>query len=156
GRRARVRSGQGARRGDVSRTAPAFRGNGVRARERRRRKRRRRLDGQAGRPRGDARSTLRARALQRWYVATRRSHAMPSTKKRRARNPARKPRTPSLHTTRFPGENARYRSARDTLLRSEMKLRRQIEAVAAERRTLPLGGEVAEDYTFQSADGPVR
>jgi predicted dithiol-disulfide oxidoreductase (DUF899 family) len=36
-----------------------------------------------------------------------------------------------------------------------MKLRRQIEAVAAERRKLPLGGAVKEDYVFDSADGPV-
>ena len=36
-----------------------------------------------------------------------------------------------------------------------MKLRRQIEAVAAERRKLPLGGAVKEDYVFDSPDGPV-
>jgi predicted dithiol-disulfide oxidoreductase (DUF899 family) len=56
---------------------------------------------------------------------------------------------------RFPGENAKYRATRNKLLQSEVKLRRQIEAVAAERRKLPLGGAVAEDYVFDSAEGPV-
>jgi predicted dithiol-disulfide oxidoreductase (DUF899 family) len=70
-------------------------------------------------------------------------------------------RTPSKRATTkpgvsFPRESARYRSARNKLLRSEMKLRRQIEAVAAERRKLPLGGVIKEDYAFDSADGPVR
>jgi predicted dithiol-disulfide oxidoreductase (DUF899 family) len=60
------------------------------------------------------------------------------------------------YSVRFPGESAKYRSAREKLLRSEMKLRRQIEAVAAERRKLPLGGAIAEDYVFDSADGPVQ
>ena len=57
------------------------------------------------------------------------------------------------HSARFPGERAKYRSAREKVLRSEMKLRRQIEAVAAERRKLPLGGAV-EDYVFDSLTGP--
>jgi len=62
----------------------------------------------------------------------------------------------SLHTKRFPGESSEYRSARDTLLRHEIELRAHIEAVAAERRNLPLGGRVKEDYLFEGADGPVR
>src|SRR2546423_4198240 len=62
----------------------------------------------------------------------------------------------TLHSVRFPGESAEYRSARDTLLRHELELRRHLEAVAAERRNLPLGGRVKEDYVFESADGPVR
>ena len=53
---------------------------------------------------------------------------------------------------RFPGKTDEYRRARNHLLRSEVKLRRQIEAVATERRRLPLGGEVRTDYEFQSAD----
>ena len=64
------------------------------------------------------------------------------------------PRT--LHAARFPGESARYRAARDKLLRSEIALRRQVEAVAAERRKLPLGGALPEDYVFDSEHGPVR
>ena len=56
----------------------------------------------------------------------------------------------------FPGETKAYRSARNKLLRSEIKMRRQIEAVAEERRKLPLGGVVKTDYVFDSASGPVR
>ena len=44
---------------------------------------------------------------------------------------------------------AEYRSARNALLDAEMALRRQLEAVAAQRRSLPPGGEVPEDYVFE-------
>jgi predicted dithiol-disulfide oxidoreductase (DUF899 family) len=47
---------------------------------------------------------------------------------------------------RLPGESDEYRPARDELLEAELELRRQTEAVAAQRRALPLGGEVATDY----------
>jgi predicted dithiol-disulfide oxidoreductase (DUF899 family) len=79
-------------------------------------------------------------------------------RKKNARSSKKRPqaRSRSLHAQRFPGETTKYRSAREKLLRSEMKLRRQIEAVAAERRTLPLGGAIAEDYVFESANGPVQ
>src|SRR5690242_19992370 len=50
---------------------------------------------------------------------------------------------------RFPGESDGYREAREELLRAEIELRRQVEAVAAQRRELPLGGEVPTDYAFQ-------
>ncbi len=53
---------------------------------------------------------------------------------------------------RFPGETDEYRRAGNHLLRSELKLRRQIEAVAAERRRLPLGGAARTDYEFDAAD----
>jgi predicted dithiol-disulfide oxidoreductase (DUF899 family) len=56
-------------------------------------------------------------------------------------------------SVRFPGESEAYRAAREDLLKSEVDLRRQIESVAAKRRTLPLGGEVPQDYTFEDADG---
>lgn len=49
---------------------------------------------------------------------------------------------------RFPNESRSYREARDHLLESEIALRRQMEAVAEERRALPPGGELAEDYVF--------
>src|ERR1700693_6244852 len=58
----------------------------------------------------------------------------------------------SLHEVRFHGESAEYRRARDELLQSEIDLRRQIEAVAAQRRKLPLGGVVPQDYTFEESD----
>src|SRR5512133_335351 len=50
---------------------------------------------------------------------------------------------------RYPGESAEYRAARDRLLEREIELRRATEAVAAERRALPAGGVVPEDYVFQ-------
>jgi predicted dithiol-disulfide oxidoreductase (DUF899 family) len=53
----------------------------------------------------------------------------------------------------YPGESAEYREARDRLLEREIELRRLTEAVAAERRELPAGGEVPEDYVF-AAEGP--
>jgi predicted dithiol-disulfide oxidoreductase (DUF899 family) len=49
----------------------------------------------------------------------------------------------------YPGESAEYRAARDALLAREIELRRSTEAVAAERRELPPGGEVPEDYVFK-------
>jgi predicted dithiol-disulfide oxidoreductase (DUF899 family) len=58
----------------------------------------------------------------------------------------------SLHEVRFPGESVEYRRARDELLQAEIDLRRQIEAVAAQRRKLPLGGVVPQDYTFEEWD----
>jgi predicted dithiol-disulfide oxidoreductase (DUF899 family) len=54
----------------------------------------------------------------------------------------------SMHANRFPGESPAYRDARNGLLQAEIALRRNIEEVAALRRTLPLGGEVPEDYIF--------
>jgi predicted dithiol-disulfide oxidoreductase (DUF899 family) len=57
-----------------------------------------------------------------------------------------------LHDVRFPGEPDDYREARDELLRAEMDLRRRTEAVAAQRRELPLGGEPPEDYEFDAWD----
>ena len=53
-----------------------------------------------------------------------------------------------LHAIRFPGETPAYRAARDTLLKEEITLRRQTEAVAVMRRKLPLGGALREDYVF--------
>ena len=55
----------------------------------------------------------------------------------------------------FPNESAEYRSARNALLVKEIELRRQLEAVAAERRALPPGGEVTKDYRFVGENGPV-
>ena len=54
----------------------------------------------------------------------------------------------SLHAERFPNEGGEYRRARDDLLRAEIALRKQLEDVAALRRTLPAGGAVPEDYEF--------
>jgi predicted dithiol-disulfide oxidoreductase (DUF899 family) len=64
----------------------------------------------------------------------------------------------SSHRERFPNESAEYRRARNGLLEAEIALRRQIEAVAAQRRALPPGGEVPEDYVFEEGEDarPVR
>jgi predicted dithiol-disulfide oxidoreductase (DUF899 family) len=63
-----------------------------------------------------------------------------------------------MSDARFPGESTEYREARDRLLEAEIELRRAIEAVAAQRRELPPGGEVPEDYVFEEAgaDGGTR
>jgi predicted dithiol-disulfide oxidoreductase (DUF899 family) len=68
------------------------------------------------------------------------------------------PGSKSSHQDRFPNESAEYRRARDGLLEAEIALRRQIEAVAAQRRALPPGGEVPEDYLFEEGEDarPVR
>ena len=55
---------------------------------------------------------------------------------------------------RFPGESEEYRRERNRLLEAEAGLRRAIEAVAAQRRALPRGGVVPDDYRFeQASDG---
>ncbi|TMA58547.1 MAG: DUF899 domain-containing protein [Deltaproteobacteria bacterium] len=60
--------------------------------------------------------------------------------------------TGTLHAVRFPGESDAYRAARDRLLEREIELRGALEAVAALRRELPLGGRVKEDYVFDEAN----
>ena len=62
---------------------------------------------------------------------------------------------------RYPNESDEYRRARDELLAAEIELRVRIEDVAEQRRRLPLGGRVKEDYVFDAPDGvggrrPVR
>jgi predicted dithiol-disulfide oxidoreductase (DUF899 family) len=57
----------------------------------------------------------------------------------------------SLHPVRFPGESVAYREARNGLLRAEIELRQKLEDVAAQRRKLPLGGRVKENYVFEEA-----
>ena len=51
----------------------------------------------------------------------------------------------------FPGETPDYRRTRNRLLQAEVKLRRQIEKVADQRRRLPLGGQVKTDYVFDAS-----
>src|SRR6202007_2656190 len=48
----------------------------------------------------------------------------------------------------FPNESREYREARDALLQREVDLQREMEAVEAQRGSLPTGGEVPEDYVF--------
>jgi predicted dithiol-disulfide oxidoreductase (DUF899 family) len=56
----------------------------------------------------------------------------------------------------FPNESAEYRTARNALLAEEIDLRRHIERVAAQRRELPPGGKLAEDFELVSEAGPTR
>jgi predicted dithiol-disulfide oxidoreductase (DUF899 family) len=64
--------------------------------------------------------------------------------------------------TRFPNETVEYREARNRLLQAEVELRAAIEQVAAQRRELPAGPLVTEDYVFQEGprdlakDGPIQ
>jgi hypothetical protein len=55
---------------------------------------------------------------------------------------------PNVH---FPGESSEYRRTRNELLEAEAELRRLNEQVAAQRRALPAGGLIREDYVFESA-----
>ncbi|MDX1516019.1 MAG: DUF899 family protein [Woeseiaceae bacterium] len=52
----------------------------------------------------------------------------------------------------FPNETDEYRKQRNRLLDDEVALRDHIEAVAAQRRQLPLGGKLKEDYSFERLD----
>ena len=56
----------------------------------------------------------------------------------------------------FPNETPIYRNARTALLQREVALRRQMEAVAAQLRTLPPGGEVPEDYVSTASARTAR
>lgn len=53
----------------------------------------------------------------------------------------------------FPNESDAYRRARTALLAEEIELRRHIERVAVQRRSLPPGGEVIGDYHFEGVAG---
>lgn len=52
-----------------------------------------------------------------------------------------------------PNESREYREARDALRQQEIDLQRQMEAVAAQRKALPPGGEIGEDYVFDEIGG---
>jgi predicted dithiol-disulfide oxidoreductase (DUF899 family) len=62
-----------------------------------------------------------------------------------------------MNDRHYPNESAEYRKARDELLQAELDLRERVERVAAQRRTLPPGGELKEDYVFDElVDGEPR
>ena len=56
----------------------------------------------------------------------------------------------------YPDESAEYRAARNALLAEEIDLRRHIERVSAQRRALPAGGRLDEDFQLVSEAGPTR
>jgi predicted dithiol-disulfide oxidoreductase (DUF899 family) len=55
----------------------------------------------------------------------------------------------------FPNESEAYRSARNSLLVEEIELRRHIERVSAQRRALPPGGNIPNDFELISETGPI-
>lgn len=61
----------------------------------------------------------------------------------------------ATNSAHFPNESAEYRRARNELLVEEIELRRHIERVAVQRRELPHGGEVPQDFEFVSGTGPI-
>ena len=56
----------------------------------------------------------------------------------------------------FPNESAEYRAARNALVVEEIELRRHIERVASQRRGLPPGGTIPQDFELVSEKGAVR
>ncbi len=56
----------------------------------------------------------------------------------------------------FPNESAEYRAARNQLIVEEIELRRHVERVASQRRALPAGGEIPQDFLLNSETGPLR
>lgn len=92
----------------------------------------------------------RAKPKARRSVAPKKSARKKSAPKKTSRKKPRKGAVTS--SVRYAGESPAYRRARDKLLKSEIELRRLTEAVAAERRKLPQGGELIEDYVFEEAD----
>lgn len=62
-----------------------------------------------------------------------------------------------MNEVSYPNETTEYRNARQELLRAEIELRRQVEAVAQKRRQLPAGGELKDDYVFDElVNGEIR
>jgi predicted dithiol-disulfide oxidoreductase (DUF899 family) len=62
------------------------------------------------------------------------------------------PEVPAASARLMPGESHEYRRRRHELLAAEVALKDQRERVAELRRSLPLGGPVAQDYRF--LEGP--
>ncbi|MGA7238071.1 MAG: DUF899 family protein [Bryobacteraceae bacterium] len=62
----------------------------------------------------------------------------------------------ATNKARYPNESAEYRAARNKLIAEEIELRRHLERVASQRRALPAGGEIPQDFALNSATGPVR
>jgi predicted dithiol-disulfide oxidoreductase (DUF899 family) len=56
----------------------------------------------------------------------------------------------------FPNESTAYRKARNALLVEEIELRRHMERVASQRRALPPGGDITQDFEFAAEQGPAR
>jgi predicted dithiol-disulfide oxidoreductase (DUF899 family) len=55
----------------------------------------------------------------------------------------------------YPNESDEYRAARNELIVEEIELRRHLERVASQRRALPSGGEIPQDFQLASETGPI-
>jgi len=55
----------------------------------------------------------------------------------------------------YPNESAAYRTARNELIVEEIELRRHLERVASQRRALPAGGKIPQDFLLASETDPV-
>ena len=55
--------------------------------------------------------------------------------------------------TPFPGESDAYRKAREALLAEEIELRRHMTRLAEQRRALPPGPVITNQYRFKDANG---
>ena len=75
-----------------------------------------------------------------------------ATTKRKQRTAGRVSKPKASAASRFPNETPGYRYARNRLLKAEIALRKQVEAVAALRRKLSAGGAVPQDYVFEGVD----
>ena len=84
---------------------------------------------------------------------SRKSSSKKSSSKKSSSKKSSSKKSSSRHKVRFPRESATYRAARDKLLDAEIEMRRTIESVAAQRRILPVGGQVPQDYLFEEIVG---
>src|ERR1700674_1081818 len=66
------------------------------------------------------------------------------------------PQLAAKNQAHLPGESPAYRGARNALLIEEIELRRRLERVAAQRRALPPGGVVPQDFGFTAVTGQIR
>jgi predicted dithiol-disulfide oxidoreductase (DUF899 family) len=55
----------------------------------------------------------------------------------------------------YPNESAEYRAARNDLIAEEIELRRHLERVASQRRALPAGGGIPQDFLLAAETGPL-
>src|ERR1051325_6787357 len=61
-----------------------------------------------------------------------------------------------INKAHSPNDTREDREARNALLVEEIELRRHIEQVAAQRRALPPGGEIPQDFEFTAEAGRIR
>jgi hypothetical protein len=52
----------------------------------------------------------------------------------------------------YPNESVEYRAARNALIVEEIELRRHLERVASQRRAMPSGGEIPQDFLLVLVD----